>query len=86
MGEAGWRLINKPFPKGKKKCFYLPIFLWYFFNSMICHLYTGEQTTMLYDVNRYPQAYQHRHKLTTKNCPFGFNTEGPAEMLFIWSH
>jgi hypothetical protein len=37
---------------------------------------------MLYGINRhYPQAYLHRHKLTVKNCPVGFNAEGPAEVV-----
>jgi len=37
---------------------------------------------MLYDINHhYPRAYIHRHKLTVKNRPIGFNAEGPAEVV-----
>ena len=42
----------------------------------------GGQTTMLYDVSRrYPRHYIHRHKLTNKCRPPGFNSEGPAEIV-----
>ena len=37
---------------------------------------------MLYDVSRrYPRHYIHRHKLTDKKRPPGFNQEGPAEIV-----
>ena len=39
---------------------------------------------MLYDVSRrYPRHYVHRHKLTDKRRPVGFNQEGPAEIVWM---
>ena len=49
---------------------------------MMSYLSTGEQTTMLFDVNlRYSRTYRHRHKLTAGSRPVRFNAEGPAEVV-----
>ena len=48
----------------------------------VLSLNVGGQTTMLYDVSRrYPRHYIHRHKLTDKRRPPGFNQEGSAEIV-----
>jgi hypothetical protein len=81
-GEAGWRLMNKPVGKGKCNTVLLGVPLTP--ASLTCPYLTttGGQTTMLYDVSRrYPRHYIHRHKLTDKRRPPGFNQEGPAEIV-----
>jgi hypothetical protein len=48
----------------------------------VLSLNIGGQTTMLYDVSRrFPWHYVHRHKLTDKRRPPGFNQEEPAKIV-----
>ena len=80
MGEAGWRLINKPFPKGEMTNDYLNSIVRPSTTQLCNFIIAGGQTCMLYDVSRrYPRAYIHRHKLTIR--PKGFTAEGPAEVV-----
>ena len=80
MGEAGWRLINKPFPKGEMTNDYLNSIMRTTTTQLCIFIIAGGQTCMLYDITRrYPRGYKHRHKLTQR--PEGFNAEGPAEVV-----
>ena len=80
MGEASWHLMNKPFPKGQNIWLFLHIVLLWFFSWMMCCLWTGGQTAMLFDVTWCcTRAYLHCHKLTAASPPKEFRAEGPAE-------